>query len=212
MNGTTRPPYRYSNPANRPAKRQLALAVGERGVPAHLLGKRHRRAARRPARRAARRLAALPRWCLRTPMYSPFGGGDALDLILGHALLLRKAGAGRGQHAVLERGRHRRAHDQLFEVGSGVRRSCRHARSGGAACCRSAPARRSTAALPSASPRAPGQSGRSGPAASWPGSLRCQFREAVRGPRQAPGSATTGICCAAYSLQMAIASWRTRRM
>ena len=105
------------DPANRAAERQLAVAVVQRRVPPHLLRERH--AAQHTGEHLGQHIhRGAPTLVLAHADVFALRRLDALDLIVGHALLLREAGAGRRELAVrAECRRHRRPGDELFEIG-----------------------------------------------------------------------------------------------
>ena len=131
---------------------------------------------------------------------------DPFDLIFGHALLLREAGAGRRERAVRAKcGRHRRPGDELFEIGLPL---------GNPPGTHRQPPRRAEGfnRLFDRQPRFfqsriqhLADLRRSGPAANWRESLRCRFPGVTLYPYLAPGSrlAVPGSCLLLANVRLA---------
>ena len=153
-------------PADRPAERQLALAVVEHRVPAHLLRERAGRAASPPSTSGSTSTAALPRCCfavgqVRRPSASRRARAPPTST---PCFAAKPAAAGVGSPSGSNARRHRRAGHQLLEIGLALGEPARRARSGAAACCRSRPAPRrgSRTAFSCASSRSPSCVGQAG--------------------------------------------------
>ena len=219
VNGTTRPPYRYRIQRIGRPNGSSPWPSFERRVPSHLLRERHaaQHAGQHLGQHIDRGVAAL---VLAHADVFALRRLDALDLIFGHALLLGEAGAGRRQRAVrAECRRHRRPGDELFEIGLPLGNLARPHRQ--------APRRaEGFDRLVDRQPRflqprlehlaelrrqARQPAGRN----LFGADLEEQFaihssRSRLPGLLAAPGS--DGSCWPTYALQIASASWRTRRM